>query len=451
MNPVEFERIIIKFLFEDEHLRDKIYFYLKPDIFNTESYNEIIFIETLKFTEKYERFPTVLEFKTFLKSPDVLKHFIEVILPIDTTEYKSDFLISEIEDFIQDRLLMESAKNLVKAIKDKKGGKVDAGPIQEDISDAMAFSFDDHVGLEFFENPDTIYESLNDKENIVPSDIDELNNKIEGGFHEKSLTLLMAGTNVGKTLAMCSLATGIVLNNRNVLYITFEDSEEKIAQRITFNLLDKSKFQLLAMNKEVFKREFTKAKEKIQNRLIIKEFPEYSANANTIEAFLKELNLKKKFKPDIIFIDYIGCMVPNGKANLNINSNEILRQVAGQTRAIGMRHAIPIVSGTQTTRGGSILSEIDLTDVADSFGQTMKADVIFAMTEPPELASNGMFSFQILKNRFGTKGHKFFVGVDKFKQRLFNVENSSTKPNIDNVVSDMLNNNSNTKKVVLFD
>jgi 1,2-phenylacetyl-CoA epoxidase PaaB subunit len=260
-------------------------------------------------------------------------------------------------------------------------------------------------------------------------------------------------TNVGKTLIMCSLATNMIMQGKNVLYVTFEDSEDKIANRIMFNLMDADKAQLRTMSKEAFMRRFEAIKKVVKQKLIIKEFPEYTICANHLRQLFKDLKQKKKFVPEIMFIDYIGCMMPNGKQNSNLNSNDVLRLVAGQTRAIGMEYSIPVVSGAQTNRGGSTASEIDLTDTADSFGQTTKADVIFGVTETPELAAAGMFTFFLLKSRYGLKGMKISVGCDKFKQRLFNIvdgeEDQKPRPKnlVDEAVVNILKNGKSVKNI----
>lgn len=253
--------------------------------------------------------------------------------------------------------------------------------------------------------------------------------EVESEYHKYyTEDMVSHNTNVGKTLIMCSLATNMIMKGQDVLYVTFEDSEDKIANRIMFNLLDADKAQLKSMSRERFIKRFEAVKALVKNKLIIKEFPEYACSANHLRQLLKDLKIKKKFTPKVMFIDYIGCMIPNGKQNINLNSNDLLRFVAGQTRAVGMEYAIPIISGAQTNRAGSTASEIDMTDTADSFGQTMKADVIFGVTETAELAAAGMFTFYLLKSRYGLKGMKISVGVDKFKQRLFDIEGDEPRP-----------------------
>ena len=306
-----------------------------------------------------------------------------------------------------------------------------------------------------FKLNDTYHKILCDDGNYHDIKIDDINEcadvvdlEVDNESHRYFTDGLSShNTNTGKTLIMCSLAANMILQGKNVLYVTFEDSEEKIANRIMFNLLDADKAQLKSMSREAFMKRFENIKKVVKQKLIIKEFPEYSICANHLKQLFKDLKQKKKFVPEIMFIDYIGCMLPNGKPNSNLNSNDMLRLVAGQVRAIGMEHAMPVVSGAQTNRGGSTSAEIDLTDTADSFGQTMKADVIFGVTETPELAAAGMFTFFLLKNRFGIKGMKITVGVDKFKQRLYNIlDESQQSPKQKDIVDDAVVNVINKKK-----
>ncbi len=418
MTPAIYEKLIIRLLFKNEDVRDKIFPFLNVNLFDSDYDTQNIVKNVLAFSDKYDRFPNVTEIKTFMKDDSTSKAFSEC-LAMDAEEYDTDFMMSEIEDFFKRKLLWNNAEQLIKTLKSES--IIEAGAVPESIMDSLSFSFDTGIGFDFFDDPDRLYDSLTLSDKVVPSRIKAIDSLIEGGFHEKSLTLFLAGTNVGKTLIMCALASNMIMHGHDVLYVTFEDSEEKIANRITFNLLDADKTQLKAMSKEAFMRRFEHVKKMVKQKLIIKEFPEYTIGANHLRQLLKDLKIKKKFIPRIMFIDYIGCMLPNGKQNTNLNSNDLLRLVAGQTRAVGMEYSMPIVSGAQTNRGGSTSSEIDLTDTADSFGQTMKADVIFGVTETPELAAAGIYTFFLLKSRYGLKGMKISVGVDKFKQRLFDV------------------------------
>lgn len=240
----------------------------------------------------------------------------------------------------------------------------------------------------------------------------------------------------GKTLFMCSLATNLVLNGHKVLYISFEDSENKIAARMAQNMFDVSQQQFKTMTEEDFHKAFEKFKKICGNgnSLVIKEYPEGTVNALMLKSLLKDLEDKKKFVPEIVFIDYIGCMIPNGRLNPNWNTNTILQQVAQQVRAIGQEWGIPIVSAAQTNRGGYNSAEVGLNDIADSYGVSMKADAIISVTQTPEFKEQGMYSVQLLKTRFGNnKGQIVTLGVNIEKQRVKDLNQADTSNNKVNV------------------
>lgn len=294
----------------------------------------------------------------------------------------------------------------------------------EQVTDAEAYSFDDSIGFSYMDEPERIYEEVIKNEKVVGTGLKSLDDLLKGGFHEKSITLLLSPTNVGKTLWMCSLSANALLAGYNVLYITFEDSENKIGQRITQNLFNLSRDELKSMSREDYRKCWQAHKNTIKSNLYIKEFPEMATNALTINAFIKELKERKGFIPDIVFVDYIGCMIPNGRENPNINSNTRLLTVASQVRAISMVHGFPIISGAQVNRGGYDSANIGLNDAADSFGQTMKADAILAITQSKEYLDNGYYDVEIAKTRFGNnKGEHKTIKVDINKQRISDIDN----------------------------
>lgn len=235
-------------------------------------------------------------------------------------------------------------------------------------------------------------------------------------------------TNIGKTLIMCALTTNFVMHGYRVLYVTFEDSENKIATRIAQNMFDITQQQYKVMSRDDFAKAFTKAKSIAGgDKLVIKEYPEGTVNALQIEALIKDLKDKKKFVPDVLVVDYIGCMIPNGKPNPNLNSNSLLTLAAQQIRALGMKYGFPVISASQTNRGGYNTAEISLSDAADSFGQNMKADAVFAVTQTPEMKDQGMYNVQLLKTRYGNQRGQFVtIGVDVEKQRIFDLNSSAS-------------------------
>ena len=227
---------------------------------------------------------------------------------------------------------------------------------------------------------------------------------------------------------MCALTTNFVMHGYRVLYVTFEDSENKIATRIAQNMFDITQQQYKVMSRDDFSKAFTKAKSIAGgDKLVIKEYPEGTVNALQIEALIKDLKDKKKFVPDVLVVDYIGCMAPNGKPNPNLNSNSVLTLAAQQIRALGMKYGFPVISASQTNRGGYNTAEISLSDAADSFGQNMKADAVFAVTQTPEMKDQGMYNVQLLKTRYGNQRGQFVtIGVDVEKQRIFDLNSSAS-------------------------
>ena len=283
------------------------------------------------------------------------------------------------------------------------------------------------MGLDYLEEMDRIYDEAIKNEVLVKTGLRTLDSMLMGGFHEKTLSLILSPTNVGKTLIMCSLATNILRLGKNVLYITFEDSELKIGARVTQNLCDVTQEQLKLMSKEDYIKCKEKFKNAISSQLIIKEFPEGAINALAIKSLLKELREKKKFIPEIIFIDYIGCMVPNGRDNPNLNSNSIILKVAAQVRAISMEYGMPIVSAAQTNRDGFDSSTVKLSNTADSIGQTMKADFILGVAQTAEMKNQNLYSWEVNKTRFGNnKNDSYTVRVDIAKQRILDMGGAET-------------------------
>lgn len=439
MKPAEFERIIIKALFVNESVKTKVLPTLSTDWF-FDLDNKMIVERILDYNTKYGRMPNVIEMNRLITDDGTLKIFLET-MKIPDEEVNTEFILAEIEEYVRKRLLYNQALNISSYVTGgEREDKNKANSFADNVADAETFTFDTNIGFDFFNDPKRLYEDANIHERILNCGVKTLNDMIGGGFHEKSLTLVMSGTNVGKTLIMCSLATNFVMNGYNVLYVTFEDPENKIAGRIAQNMFDITQQQYRQMSKEDFAKAFMKSKTKLRdNRLIIKEFPEYSTNAMKIRGLIKDLEEKQKFKPDVLFIDYIGCMIPNGKFNSNLNTNTILLMVAMQVRAVAMEFGIPVISASQANRGGNGVAEIALTDVADSFGQNMKADAVFGVTQPEEMAEQNLYNIKLLKTRYGAPLNNrpmvTRIGVDKEKQRIFDIDYGEIKKNAINIFS----------------
>lgn len=422
MKEKDFEKIIIKSLYSNTDVCSKVLPELKSNWFYNVDYKWIA-EHILNFNTKYSRMPTKLETQRLINDENVLSSFNEC-MELNDSDVSTDYILGEIEEFVRKKMMYNTSEAIQRYV---AVGQQYNGSFADALADAESFSFDTSIGFNFFGDPQRLYEDANTKEKIYKCGVKVIDDMIGGGFHEKSLNLFMSATNVGKTLTMCSLATNFVLNGYNVLYVTFEDSENKIATRIAQNMFDLTQTQYKAMSREEFAKAFKNA-EKIcgGEHLRIKEYPEGTVNAMLLKSLLKDLNEKQKFKPDILFIDYIGCMIPNGKPNPNMNTNTLLLNVAMQVRAIGMEYGIPVISASQTNRGGYGAAEIGLNDAADSFGQNMKADAVFGITQSIEFKDQGMYSIQLLKTRYGNqKGLIATLGVDIEKQRIFDLNNTN--------------------------
>jgi replicative DNA helicase len=420
----DFEKVIIKALYSNQSICSKVLPELSDKWFS-EYDTKAIVNKIIEFNTKYSNLPNAIELKRMITDERTLK-VLDDAFAIADEEVNTPYLIGEIEEFVRKKLLLNISGNIQKYA---AGTAPQNDSFTDNVAEAEAFTFDDNIGFDFFSEAQRLYEDANTKEIIFKSGLKTLDDLIGGGFHEKSLNLIMSGTNVGKTLIMCSLATNFVLNGLRVLYVTFEDSENKIATRIAQNMFNITQQQYKIMSREDFGKAFSNAK-KIAggDKLVIKEYPEGTVNALQIEALIKDLKDKKKFVPDVLIVDYIGCMIPNGKVNLsNMNSNTQLTLQAQQVRALGMKYGFPVISASQTNRGGYGTAEISLSDAADSFGQNMKADAVFAVTQTPEMKDQKMYTVQLLKTRYGNqRGQIVTIGVDVEKQKIYDLNSGAS-------------------------
>jgi len=308
--------------------------------------------------------------------------------------------------------------------KSNKKDKKDKGVIPDLLKDALSISFDPRVGHDYNEDAEARYDFYHRQEEKIPFDIDMLNVVTCGGFPKKTLNIIMAGVNAGKSLAMCHFATSNLMMGKNVLYITMEMAEEKIAERIDANLLDISLDNLKLISKAQYMNLITKAQAKAPGKLIVKEYPTSSANVNHFRHLLNELELKKKFVPDIIYIDYLNiCSSSRVKMSNTVNSYILVKSIAEEIRGLAVEFNVPIVSATQLTRGGSASSDVSMTDTSESFGLPATADFMLALINTEEIQRLGQLLMKQLKNRYGdvTKNQKFAVGIDRGKMRLYDI------------------------------
>jgi len=345
----------------------------------------------------------------------------------------NQWLLDVTEKWCRDRAiylaLMESIH-----IADGDDEKRDRDAIPSILSDALAVSFDNNIGHDYIQNSDDRYEYYHRTEDKIPFDLEYFNKITKGGLPNKTLNIALAGTGVGKSLFMCHFASSVLLQGRNVLYITMEMAEEKIAERIDANLLNTAIQNLSELPKPMFDKKVAKIAKKTQGQLIIKEYPTAAAHSGHFKAFFNELALKKSFKPDIIFVDYLNiCASSRYRTGSNVNSYSYIKAIAEELRGLAVEANVPILSATQTTRSGYGSSDVDLTDTSESFGLPATADLMFALISTEELEELGQIMVKQLKNRYHdpTLNKRFVIGVDRAKMKLYDCEQRAQDDIID--------------------
>ena len=459
-NTIHMERIettILRNLVYNEEYSRKVIPFIEPDYFEQRS-EKVIFEEITQFIVKYgaaittEALRIELENRTDLSETEV-KESREITSSFDDSPVDHQWLLDTTEKWCRDRAiylaLMESIH-----IADGNDEKKNRDAIPSILSDALAVSFDNHIGHNYLEDYQERYDSYHRKEDRIPFDLEYFNKITKGGLPNKTLNVALAGTGVGKSLFMCHMASACLLNGHNVLYITMEMAEEKIAERIDANLLNVPIQDITDLPKTTFENKVTKLAKKTQGTLIIKEYPTASAHSGHFKALLNELALKKSFKPDIIFIDYLNiCASSRYKSNLSVNSYSYIKAIAEELRGLAVEANVPIVSATQTTRSGYSSSDVDLTDTSESFGLPATADLMFALISTEELEQLNQIMVKQLKNRYNdpTVFKRFIVGIDRAKMRLYDCEQSAQNDILDSGQDDEYNNQEETKPKKSFD
>ena len=419
--------ILRNLLFDEEYARKTIPF-IQPDFFEDKS-EKIIFEETTSFINKYDSCITVealnieVENRTDLTEEEV-KNIVTISKEFTNTPVDSQWLLDTTEKWCRDRAiylaLMESIH-----IADGNDDKRNRDAIPTILSEALAVSFDNNIGHDYLQNYEDRYEYYHKTEDKIPFDLEYFDKITKGGLPNKTLNIALAGTGVGKSLFMCHHASSVLLQGRNVLYITMEMAEEKIAERIDANLLNVPIQQLVDLPRNMFDKKVNRLADKTQGTLIIKEYPTAAAHSGHFKALLNELALKKSFRPDIIFIDYLNiCASSRYRAGSNVNSYSYIKAIAEELRGLAVEANVPIVSATQTTRSGFASSDVDLTDTSESFGLPATADLMFALISTEELEGLGQIMVKQLKNRYNdpTYNRRFVIGVDRTKMRLYDCE-----------------------------
>ena len=343
------------------------------------------------------------------------------------SEQNYDFLVETTESWCKERAVYLALLEAI-SIHDGKDSEKTRDSIPSLLTEALGVSFDEHVGHDYLADYNERYDFYHLKEEKIPFGLSYFDKITKGGLPNKTLNIGLAGTGVGKSLFMCNLASTVLLQGRNVLYITLEMAEEKIAERIDANLLDVQIQDIIDIPKPMFEEKIKKLHKKTQGQLIIKEYPTASAHAGHFDALIKELLLKKDFVPDIIFIDYLNiCTSQRYRAGSNINSYTVIKSIAEELRGLAVKYKLPIFSATQTTRGGFANSDVSITDTSESFGLPATADLMFALISNEELEEMGQIMVKQLKNRYNdlTTHRKFVVGIDRAKMKLYDVEQTA--------------------------
>jgi len=436
MEKVEF--LVLKNLLHNEDFLRKCIPFIKPDYFQ-DTNQKIVFEEITDFVNQYNDVPTqeILSIEIEKRSDINESNFKEVTQLISCLENEPtdhDWLLNTTEKWCRERAiylaLMESIQ-----IADGQDNNKAPDAIPSILSDALAVSFDNHVGHDYLLDYEERYESYHRKENRIPFDLDFFNKITKGGLPNKTLNIALAGTGVGKSLFMCHMASSVLLTGKNVLYITMEMAEEKIAERIDANLLNVNIQDICELPKQTFEKKVTNLAQKTQGTLIIKEYPTASAHSGHFTALLNELALKKSFRPDIIFIDYLNiCASSRYRGGSNVNSYTVIKSIAEELRGLACEANVPIVSATQTTRSGYGSSDVELTDTSESFGLPATADLMFALISTEELESLGQILVKQLKNRYndGNVYKRFVIGIDRAKMRLYDCEQTAQDDLLDN-------------------
>ena len=440
------ETTILKNLIHNDEYSRKVLPFISKEYF--EDYNEkVVFEEISNFIVKYNNLPTketlIIESENRTDITDDSAHQIkEFIGLLESTPSDQQWLLDTTEKWCKDRAIYLALVESI-SIADGNHDKKTQDAIPSILSDALAVSFDNQVGHDYLQDYEERYEFYHKEEEKIPFDLEFFNKITKGGLPNKTLNIALAGTGVGKSLFMCHVASSSLLQGKNVLYITLEMAEEKIAERIDANLLNVNIQEIANLPQVMFENKVTKLAKKTQGSLIIKEYPTASAHSGHFKSLLNELALKKSFRPDIIFIDYLNiCASSRYKANGNVNSYSYIKAIAEELRGLAVEANVPIVSATQTTRSGYGNSDVDLTDTSESFGLPATADLMFALISTEELEGLNQIMVKQLKNRYNdpTMNKRFVVGIDRAKMKLSDCEQSAQQDIVDSGQEEEYNN-----------
>ena len=436
------EKVILSNLVENEEYSRKVIPFLKSEYFQSVS-QRVVYNIIDEYVKKYNAFPSKEALNINLENQNgineqTFKESKELIEELRSDKNDLQWLLDQTEKYCQEKAVYNAIMSSIQILDDKTG-KVNKGSIPQILSDALAISFDSHVGHDFLEDTDSRFEYYHRKENRIPFDLSYLNAITNGGLPNKTLNIALAGTGVGKSLFMCHCAGSNLSKGYNVLYITLEMAEEEIAKRIDANLINSTMDELTDLPKKYYDSKIEKIKNKTTGKLIIKEYPTACAGSANFRHLLNELKIKKNFVPDIIYIDYLNiCLSSRIKQSSNINSYTYIKAIAEELRGLAVEFNVPILSATQTTRSGFSNSDVELTDTSESFGLPATADFMFALISTEELQDLGQIIVKQLKNRYAdpATNRRFVIGIDRSRMKLYDVEQSAQEDLLDGPVMD---------------
>ena len=437
MSTQTIERTTLSNLVYNEPYARKVLPFIKPEYFSNR-HERVVFEEINKFMEKYGNQPTKEALSIELDNrkdltDEEFKSILTIVETLSDAQVDMQWLVDTTEKFCKDKAVYNAILNGIQIIEGKDKEHT-AEAIPAIISEALAVAFDQNVGHDYVEDGENRYEFYHKKEEKLEFDLDYFNRITKGGIPQKTLNIALAGTGVGKSLFMCHMAASTLMQGKNVLYITLEMAEERIAERIDANLMNITMDDLHELPKKMFTDRLSKIQTKTNGKLIIKEYPTASAHTGHFRSLIKELALKKSFRPDVIFIDYLNiCSSSRFKGNANVGSYFYIKAIAEELRGLAVENNVPIMSATQTTRGGYANSDVGLEDTSESFGLPATADLMFALISTEELESLNQIMVKQLKNRYNDPGtnKRFVVGIDRARMKLYDCEQEAQHDIVD--------------------
>ena len=427
--------ILSNLVYDEEYIR-KVIPFLKEEYFQ-DGIEKVIFQTIWAYAEKYKSNPTlealVIDVQDKALNEEQYKKSVDYLSEIEKTPMDLDWLTDQTEKWCKEKAIYNAVLNSIQIIDGKvKDQTPDSLP--GILSEALSVSFDKHIGHDYMEQSADRYEYYHAKEEKIPFDLDFFNRITKGGLSNKTLNIALAGTGVGKSLFMCHVAASTLMQGKNVLYITLEMAEEKIAERIDANLMNITMDDMHDLPRHMYENRFEKIQKKTTGNLIVKEYPTASAHCGHFRALFNELALKKDFKPDLVFVDYINiCASSRFRAGANVNSYTYIKAIAEEMRGLAVEYNLPIMSATQTTRTGFVSTDVGLEDTSESFGLPATADFMFALISSDELNELNQMLVKQLKNRYAdpTMNKKFILGVDRAKMRLYDVSQTAQEDLVD--------------------